>query len=120
MSDALALLRRLEKLLQRFVAAADTADPAQQVGRGRAGRGGAGRAPEVPCSVPLHLFMPTPCLRRLSHTLATMLTHHLPSLPTTTLSQERLDALGGEVEARRERLMRIAEQQVLQVGIWRT
>ena len=30
--------------------------------------------------------------------------------------QARLDALGGEVEARRERLMRIAEQQVLQVG----
>ncbi|PRW33875.1 exocyst complex component EXO84B-like [Chlorella sorokiniana] len=56
-SDALALLRRLEKLLQRFVAAADAADPAHQ---------------------------------------------------------ERLDALGGEMEARRERLMRIAEQQVLQ------
>lgn len=30
-SDALALLRRLEKLLQRFVAAADAADPSQQV-----------------------------------------------------------------------------------------
>ena len=30
-SDALALLRRLEKLLQRFVAAADATDPAQQV-----------------------------------------------------------------------------------------
>lgn len=30
--EALSLLRRLEKLLQRFVAAADASDPPQQVG----------------------------------------------------------------------------------------
>lgn len=41
-SDALALLRRLEKLLQRFVAAADAADPSQQV-RGGAVQYGLGR-----------------------------------------------------------------------------
>jgi hypothetical protein len=60
-SDALGLLRRLEKLLQRFVAAADAQDPAQQA---------------------------------------------------------RLDSLAGEVERRRERLIGIAQQQVLQVGMW--
>jgi len=34
LSDALSLLRRLEKLLARFVAGADRGDPAQQVGGG--------------------------------------------------------------------------------------
>lgn len=47
MSDALALLRRLEKLLQRFMAAADAADPAQQV-RGQA----QAEARRVACSCP--------------------------------------------------------------------
>ncbi|KAL4425163.1 hypothetical protein ABPG75_009179 [Micractinium tetrahymenae] len=55
--DALQLLRRLEKLLGRFVAGADRDDPKQQA---------------------------------------------------------RLDSLGGEVEQRRERLIAIAEQQVMQ------
>ena len=58
--DALGLLRRLEKLLQRFVAAADAQDPAQQA---------------------------------------------------------RLDSLAGEVESRRERLISIAQQQVLQARV---
>ena len=58
--DALGLLRRLEKLLQRFVAAADAQDPAQQA---------------------------------------------------------RLDSMAGEVERRRERLIGIAQQQVLQVTV---
>lgn len=43
----------------------------------------------------------------------------VPNCPHTchlSCPQARLDALGGEVEARRERLMRIAEQQVLQVS----
>ncbi|PSC67429.1 exocyst complex component EXO84B-like [Micractinium conductrix] len=57
LSDALALLRRLERLLSRFVAAADAGDPAQQA---------------------------------------------------------RLDSLSGEVERRREALIAISEQQVLQ------
>ena len=62
MADALVLLRRLEQLLQRFQAAADAADPAQQVWGGRAS--GQARAPA--CSAGLAwrcLSTPSGCRR---------------------------------------------------------
>ena len=118
LSDALALLRRLERLLSRFVAAADAGDPAQQVG----GQPSASHAGSNAAGVllPLHTvyWQDWAAAARVPRLLTKPFLSPLP--PVALRLQARLDSLSGEVERRREALIAISEQQVLQVGGKRT